>query len=211
MNIIPFEHGLELDTPTEGYVRTPGLHMSDIYGSLYKELDPKRFDKEGGPDVTRMLLGTVTENTLATVMSRHLIQGERPGEFAALASGKVVPVGTPKSIIFSPDHFFYNGATKLGEFKVTWMTIAKGIRESKFDKWWCQMGAYGYPLKMPSQVLYAYFVNGHGKWDDFDVPGRGVLKPGPLLLAWKIEWTQRQLEDNWNDLMRHARKKRMNI
>lgn len=208
---MPFDHGLVLDAPTEDYVRSPGLHVSEIYGSLYKELEPKRFDKGGGPDITRMLLGTIVENTLATVMSRHLITGERPGEFAALASGKIVPVGTPKSIIFSPDHFFYNGITRLGEFKVTWMTLAKGIREAKFDKWWCQMMAYGYLLKMPNQILYAYFVNGHGKWSEYDVPGLGMTPSGPLLRAWKLAWTERQLKDNWTMLMRHAVKKGMAI
>ena len=46
MRLDQLEHGLILNTPTEGYVRTPGLHMSDLYGSLYKGLNPKRTTSE---------------------------------------------------------------------------------------------------------------------------------------------------------------------
>lgn len=214
MKIAPFDHQLRLNVPTAGYVRTPGLHMSDIYGSLYAELDPKRFDKPGPPDEVAMAYGTGFENDLEEAIARQestRLCGERPGEYAATADAKVVPVGTPKSIIFSPDFFLYNGVTRLGEFKSTRMTIAKGIRDRKFDKWMCQMMAYAYPLQMLHARLYALFINGHGKWEDTPVPDFGVLPSGPLLLAWDIEFTVRELETNWQMLIRHARKKGMDI
>lgn len=223
MHIQPIEHGLILNQPTEGYVRTPGLHMSDIYNSLYKGLDPKRFDKGTGPDVIAMDYGSSFEEALEEAVAYYFAKrgtggSDRPGEYACLASGKIVPVGTPKSIIFSPDHFFYNCVTRLGEFKSTRMTIGPGLRDRKFDKWFCQMMAYGFPLKMRHQRLIALFINGHGKWDWFKVPDvqfkdhpKGWCPPGPLLLAWDIEFKQRELDDNWNTLMRHARKKGMPI
>lgn len=216
MNLTYFPHDLKLNTNAEGYVRTPGLHMSDIYGSLYKELMPERYDKEGGPDEIAMEYGSAfeeeLEESIANSFRRRTTGGsDRPGEFAALSNGRVVPVGTPKSIIFSPDHFFYNGVTRLGEFKSTRMTIAKGLHEKKFDKWFCQMMAYGKPLKMPQQRLYALFINGTGKWEEHKVPGIGLLPPGPLLLAWDVIFAQRELDNNWSMLMRHATKKGMDI
>lgn len=214
MKIVPFKHNLNLNTPAEGYVRSSGLHMSDIYNSLYKELQPERFNKPGGPDELAMEYGLAFEEALESAMSAGIarrLSGERPGEFAALASGKIVPVGTKRSVIFSPDQFFYNGTTKLGEFKSTRMTIAVGIRDKKFDKWFCQMKAYAYPLKLHVCDLYALFINGHGKWDDFDIPGIGIRPPGPLLQPWEIEFTDSELKDNWSVLMRHAKKKGMDI
>lgn len=216
MKIEPIEHGLVLNQPTEGYVRSPGLHMSDIYNSLFKGLDPKRFDKGTGPDVLAMDYGSSFEEALEEAVAHYFAKrstggSDRPGEYACLADGRIVKVGTPKSIIFSPDHFFYNGVTRLGEFKSTRMTIGGGITQEKFDKWFCQMKAYGKPLKMPDQRLIALFINGHGKWKDHKVPGLGLLPSGPLLLAWDLKFTQRELDDNWNMLMRHARKKRMPI
>lgn len=198
MIITEVEHGLDLSTPTEGYVRTPGLHMSDIYNSLYKELEPKRFDKGGGPDETKMSLGTSFEEILAIALAARML-GDRPGEFACLPDGRIVAIGTPGSIIFSPDHFFFNGITRGGEFKATWMSIRQGIRDKRFDKWFCQMKAYGKPLEMRHWKLFALFVNGDYSYKPPD--------GGATLKAYDIEFTQRELDDNWSMLMRHARKK----
>jgi len=210
------DHGLEIGAPTEGYVRTPGLHMSDIYNSLYKDLDPKRFGKPGGPDVVAMEYGSSFEEALEESIAANLARrmtgsSTRPGEFAATAEGLIVPVGTPRSIIFSPDHFFYEEETRLGEFKSTRMTIGGGLQQKKFDKWFCQMLCYGFPLKMQHARLVALFINGHGQWTPAEVPGFGVLPSGPLLLMWDITFTARELIDNWAIIIRHARKKGMDV
>jgi hypothetical protein len=207
------EHGLLIGAPTEGYVRIPGLHMSTIYNDLYKDIDPKRFNKEGGPDEIAMEYGSSFEEALEDLIAANLARrmtgtSERPGEFACMPSGVIVPVGTPGSIIFSPDHFFYEAIeTVLGEFKSTRMTIGGGLRQKKFDKWFCQMMAYGFPLQMECCRLVALFINGHGKWEDIEVPGFGILPSGPLLLAWDIRFTRLELENNWRMLMRHATRK----
>ncbi len=198
MRITEFDHGLVLNTPTEGYVRSPGLHMSQIYGALYEELEPKRFKSTGGPDTVKMEIGTAFEETLELALAARLL-GDRPGEFAALADAHVVPVGTPKSIIFSPDQFFYNGTTCGGEFKATWMSIRNGIEDKRFSKWFCQMMAYGKPLKMRQWRLYVLFVNGDYTYK----PPHG----GPHLRAWDVEFSQRELDDNWQMLMRFAKRK----
>lgn len=189
MKITPFEHGLDLGKPTEGYVRTPGLHMSDLYNSLHRTLDPKRYDKrdaKGNPqpmDMTKVETGTSFEEILEATLARRLL-GDRPGEFT-----------TPEGIIYSPDYlFFEEDDTILGEFKLTWYSSRNAPFDEKFDKWFTQMKAYLYHLSMKRARLYVLFVNGNYK------------PPSPKLLAWNITFTQRELTDNWNMLVRHAKK-----
>lgn len=211
MRVAYLEHGLELNRPSPGYERTPGLHMSEIYNSLYKELAPARFDKPGPPDAVKMEFGTAFEEVLEPALAmRAFGLANRPTEFACLPTGKVVRIGTPNSIIFSPDQlFFQDGRTILGEFKVTWMSISKGILDKRFDKWFTQCKAYCYPLKIEELHLFALFVNGHYKWKMTTVSDVGKQPPGPLLLSWQVKFTPRDLETNWNMLIRHARKKGM--
>jgi hypothetical protein len=209
------EHGLILSAPTEGYVRSPGLHMSDLYGSLYKELDPKRFDKrdaQGNPlpfDELRMELGSTFEEALEPILRKRVITAERPGEFVTQHAVDCVHTRTPVAIgdapcscgagvIYSPDHFLFNGVFRLGEFKLTWMGIGKGIRDPKFDKWFTQMKVYCYHLGTPYARLYAFFVNG-------DYSDMSPQFPPP----WDIEFTQKEMFEEWMALVRHGRKKGM--
>ncbi len=195
-------HGLDLSTPTPGYVRTPGLHMSAIYNALFKELEPKRFASMGGPDVTKMSVGTSFEEVLAIALADRIL-GERPGEFAADQTGRTVKIGTPGSIIFSPDQFFYPDDRDMegGEFKATWMSIRNGITDPKFDKWFVQMKAYGKPLSIRVWRLFVLFING-----DYSYKGQDG---GATLKAYRVEFTQRELDDNWRMLMRFADKRGM--
>lgn len=214
MQISPIEHGLILAAPTEGYVRTPGLHMSEIYGSLYKGLDPKRYDKRdaaGNPlpfDTLRMEVGTAFEEALEPALRARIITAERPGEYATQHPRDCryhrIPVrpGDPPcpcgaGVIFTPDHFLFNGVFRLGEFKLTWMSIRKGLKDRRFDKWFCQMKAYCYHLGTPYARLYVLFINGD------------YTDHSPQLLAWDIEFSQKELTEEWSILLRHARTKGM--
>ena len=195
MKFRPIEHGLVMGKPAEGYVRSPGLHMSDIYGSLYKALMPKRYDKrdsKGDPlpfNQTYMELGSAFEEVLEPALRDRLLGAERPGEFTTLD-------GT--NVIYSPDQFIFQGGKfYLGEFKLTWMTNTS-ITDPKFDKWLCQMKAYCFHLETPYALLYAFFVNGSG-WT------KGKADSGlPQLTAWEFEFSAKELSENWQTLKRHA-------
>lgn len=200
MRLVETDHGLVLNQPTEGYIRTPGLHLSDIYNQLYAELDPARFAKGGGPDAVKMEMGSAFEEVLEIALA-HRMLAERPGEFACLPSGRIVPVGSPNSIIFSPDQFLFNGVTRLGEFKATWMSIRQGIQDKRFDKWWTQVKGYCYPLQLLHARLYVLFVNGDYSYR----PPNG----GAVLKCYDIEFTQHELDTNWSMLMRFAARKGM--
>lgn len=200
MKITEIDHQLDLAAPTEGYVRTPGLHMSAIYNSLYAKLEPRRFAGKGDPDAVKMETGTSFEEVLEPALARRLM-GDRPSEFAAMPSGRIVKVGTPGAIIFSPDYLIFNGVMRLGEFKCTWMSIRHGIQDKRFDKWFCQIKSYCYPLKIRWARLYVLFVNGDYSYR----PPNG----GAQIRAWDLEFTERELRDNWDMLMAHARQEGM--
>jgi len=165
--------------------------MSDLYGELYKQLEPKRFDKrdkDGNPepfDLTRMELGTSFEEVLEPVLAERLL-GTRPGEFT-----------TDEGVIYSPDYLFIDddGEWVLGEFKLTWMSSRGAPHDTKFSKWHCQMMAYCYHLNINTARLFAFFVNGD------------YAPPSPKLLAWEFKFTKKELVTNWNELVRIGRQK----
>lgn len=188
MKVTPFDHGLDLNKPTEGYIRSPGLHASDLYGSFYKKFDPKRYDKrdkDGNPtpmDYVKMSLGTSFEEMLERALAERLL-GERPGEFVS-----------DEGIIYSPDYLFFEPTEIiLGEFKCSWYSSKNAPFDPKFDKWMTQIKLYSYWLQLTKARLYVLFVNGDYK------------PPSPILLSWVIEFTPRELTDEYNMIMRHAK------
>lgn len=213
-----FEHGLTLAAPAEGYVRSPGLHMSEIYGSLFKEKDPEKFDKRdknGNPipfDLAKMEMGLRFEEMLEAALRKSLF-GRRPGEYVTehavdcphrkrkLKEGLCCPCGA--GVAYSPDYLFIIEDEEdpvLGEFKLTWYS-SKGAPEiEKFDKWIVQIKSYCYHLGIRKARLYVFFVNGK-------YPKGGP--PTPELRAWHLEFNERELVSNWLMLVRHANKKGM--
>ena len=189
MKIVPIPHNLELGVST--LPRSPGLHMSQIYGDLYQDLEPKRFVRGGTPDINKMEAGLGLESVLEEGLKGRL--AERPGEFV-----------TDEGIIYSPDLIIFNDVTRLGEIKLTWLSCREVPREpgnslpQKMDKWLTQMKAYCYHLQTPYARLYAFFVNGTYKHPYT-----------PELLAWDIEFSTQELKENWQMLMNHARHKGM--
>ena len=211
MKLVEIEHGLELAKPTEGYIRTSGLHLSDIYNSLYKKLNPERYDRRdsvGNPipfDPVAGEFGTAFEEVLEPVLRRRIISAERPGEFVTQHTSDciyrrtTVKVGDSvcacgAGVIYTPDHFFFNGVFYLGEFKTTRMSSAKGLTDRKFDKWFCQIKAQCFHLKTLYARLYVFFIL--GDWTD----------KSPEFRAWDIEFTEKELTEEWRMLLAHGKR-----
>lgn len=187
MKVQQIDHGLVLAANPPGFERGAGVHMSDIYNALYAELEPERYAKGGGPDAAKMELGMAFEEILEPAIARRLFSADRPGEL------RTTP--TEGGILYSPDHFLFNGVFRLGEFKATWYTARVPITDHRFDKWFCQMKAYCYHVNTPHARLYVFFVNGDYK------------PPTPRLVAYDIEFTLKELNDNWQMLKRFAQKR----
>lgn len=187
MIIEPCPHGLE-ELGISTLPRTPGLHISEIYGDLYQRLEPTRY-KGGEPDPLHLEAGLAWEQMLEEGLKRRL-SANRPGELIS-----------PEGIYLSPDLIIANCAVRVGEIKLTWMSCREMPLErtthmpEKFSKWFVQMMAYCHILETPYARLIGFFVNG-------DYP-RGA--PRPRLLAWDLQFTSRELTDNWRMLMNHAK------
>lgn len=189
VRITEFPHNLTLGAPTEGYVRTPGLHASDLYNAFFKDYDPKRYDKkdkEGNPvpmDMAKIELGTTFEELLEPALATRLL-GDRPGEFVS-----------PEGVIFSPDYLFdLGGEIILGEFKCTYYSTRGAPTDPKFAKWLCQVKLYCHWLKLRKVRLYVMFLCGDYK------------PPSPVLKAWELVFTKQELQDEFDMVARHARK-----
>lgn len=192
MIVTPIEHDLDLFAGSPQ--RSPGLHLSDIYGPLYEQLAPKQYrGRSTGPDPLKdayITAGLSLESMMEEGLKRRM--AERPGEFR-----------TPEGIIFSPDLLIYNHALRLGEIKLTWMSSREVPRHkgeqfpAKFDKYFTQMKGYCHNLDTNLARLYTFHVN-------------GTYRPmTPELLAWDIEFSARELHENWQMLMNFARERRM--
>lgn len=199
-------HGLDFGKNAPGYVRSPGVHMSDLYNSLYERLEPKRFNHDTPMPMDKMEIGMVWEEIIEREFRKRVGVAEgtawRPGEFV-----------TPEGIAYSPDLLIANGTTRLGEIKATWMScrnvpISKEQAEAagrpdlanklatfddKFSKWFTQIKAYLYHLKLTEARLIVLFLNGNYK------------PPSPVPLAWDLAFTQRELDEEWAMLVNHAK------
>ena len=195
MIITPVPHGLEDLLAKSGPRSHDRLHMSDIYGALYKELEPERYGSDTAPDPLRLEAGLALESVVERALVDRLSGGGRPGELT-----------TEHGIVYSPDLVIFNSHTRVGEIKLTWMSSREVPREAanafppKFNKYFTQMKLYCRALETPYARLIAFFVNG-----DYD----RKRPPGPELLAWNIEFTRRELEDEWQLCMGFARQKGM--
>lgn len=191
MIVTPVPVDLELNLSAPGYVRSEGLHMSEIYNDLYQDLEPKRYVRGSLPDPLRMEAGLALEEMLEEGLRRRL-RGERPGEFVS-----------DEGIICSPDLIIFNGSTRVGEIKLSWLSTKELPTEvsnhlpPKFDKYLTQIMAYCHVIMTPYARLYFFGVNGNYK------------PPAPKLLAYDIEFTKRELDECWSMCINHAKSKGM--
>lgn len=176
--------------------RTQGVHISQIYGDLYRRLQPERYGKQGDdgppPDILEMGLSfeSQLERMLEDGLKARLAGAVRPGELIS-----------PEGIYFSPDLMCFNGTERVGEIKLTWMSTKELPIEransvpSKLDKWMVQLKSYCHLLSCPQARLIAFFA----------VPDYRHKHYGPDLRAWDIEFTARELKENWDMLIRHGK------
>jgi len=186
MKITPVRHTIDLAPGDPS--RSQGRHASDIYTSYYQTVDPKRYPKDSPPDPVRMALGLAWEQYLERLLLKQGVNAERPGELQS-----------PHGFSYSPDLFLFNGAFRVGEIKVTWMSSREWPRvrtnalSPQFDKWLAQVMLYAHEVETPHATLYPYFVNGNYRHG------------GPEFLPLNLEFSVADLRDNFSKLRQHAR------
>ena len=192
------EHGIEFAKSAPGYTRGEGLHMSTLYNAMYASLEPKRFEGGTGPDPLKMEAGLAWEELLERAIKERISSqfqegSERPHEFVEPEYG----------IIYSPDLLIFNGVPlRLGEIKLTWMSCREMPLEPtngfppKFDKWLTQIKLYCRCLETPYARLMGFFVNGN-----YSRQGDG----GPKFLVWDIEFSARELREEWDTVIGFAK------
>lgn len=73
------------------------------------------------------------------------------------------------------------------ELKATWRSSRRNL-ETDFWSWMVQMKAYCFMLRLREARLRTFFVNGNYR------------ESGPQFKQWHIEFTDKELEDNWKML-----------
>ena len=173
--------------------RSPGLHASDLYGKLFQQLDPKRYVKNAPMNWNRIALGLAWEQYLERRMQTLELDATRPGELISL-----------HGFAYNPDLFVFNGRFRIGEIKLTsmscqgWPNAPANSLPPKFDKWLSQVMLYAHECETPYATLYPYFT-------------RGNYRNGndPQFLPVEIDFTARELKDNFARLMNFGRNEGM--
>lgn len=182
MRVTPIPHGLDL-TATD-LVRSPGVHMSELFGDLYADLEPKRFKHTTAPNPLLLALGTAWENHLEFLIGKSGLEVLRPGELM-----------TDEGIAYSPDGIIMDDF-RLAEYKYSSMgtkdlpTEPSTSLPQRFGKYLCQCMCYCYHLGTPKARLYFCSVN-----RPYD----------PELRVFDIEFTAQELQDNWSAVLNNAR------
>ena len=194
---MPVSHGLEALVGNSG-PRSGGLHISSIYNSLYQDLEPDRYKRGSTPDPVLLEMGLSCEQWMEDGLKNRLMSGwERPGELEGEIDGHPV--------LYNPDLLHINGELRLGEIKYTQLsskdmpTEAANYVPPKFEKYVCQMQAYGWLMQTSYARLIVFFANGNYN---------RVRGGDPQLRAWDFEFMPRELEDNWAALVSHGRRKK---
>lgn len=181
--VLPFD--LTMNDPNRG----SGLHASDIYGDLYKKLEPERYDirnkdgSESKPPDLLMALGLAWEQYLEKALKANGVLCDRPGELES-----------EEGVKYSPDLLLVNGEDRIGEIKLTSLSTNVGPTHKKFAKYLTQGMAYAYWANIPRLRYFVLHIHGNHKGAKF-----------PKMNVWDVNFTARELRDNYRMLMNHAK------
>lgn len=218
MIITPIEHGLDL-AHSYGH-RSSGVHMSELFGSYYATTQPKRYAKKGDepPPLERWGAGMAFEEMLEEGLKARAFNTNeketvtRPGEFQTEHTSTCTRpkrLRTPGcgckcggGVAYSPDLIIFNGRDRVGEIKLNSMS-AKGIPwrlgetysgfDQKYDKFMTQLKNYAYHLGTPFGRLYSFSVREMVHFNEKNI-----------FRAWDIEFTARELFEEWDLMRRHG-------
>lgn len=175
--------------------RERGVHLSGIIQAMLKRIDPKKY--AGPRDPIRM--GTYIAGGLA--FEQILEDAIRQALFGTLQ------IERPPSMELDGVHMNADGISvelrhwelhpepepyvMVHEFKMTWMSSREFPHNDKFWKYFTQIKGYCKLFDTTLARLWVYWVNG-----DYSTHQ-------PVLMAYDLVFTQREIDDNWNMLLNH--------
>lgn len=191
------EHA-DLVLSNTGGDRAPGLHLSSIIKMLMYEKD-KKFAPDSPMNMMAIDAGYTWEEIVSHALARRhrntgIVPGFRPEPFEL------------DGVWMSPDWVNPTSDFPLEEWKSTKTSSNTNPLERQWY-WMPQVMGYAYGLwrtkqmEVPKALLRVWYIM--GAWD-FD-------KTNDLTLLrdyheFEVEWSQRELEDNWRMLLQAARK-----
>lgn len=173
--------------------RSAGVHVSeiirDISNTVIHKGQRRKFDELSDNEKARMggyvTGGFAWERVLERSLSDAFADGSliRPGEF------------TVDNIHCTPD-LLDLARQILVEWKCTWRSSRRCERiEEDFWEWFVQIKAYLRCVCLLQAELCVYFVNGDYR------------DSGPQVKIFFLEFTQREIDENWNMLFNHAKRR----
>ena len=157
--------------------REPGIHVSDIIKFMKERLGYDK-NRAGGWDLeTTWRIGLLFEEALALAFQ----DANAPSIGAFLKDG----------IWLTPDGYDPR-ERKIHEYKVTWRSLSKFAPEDDFA-YQTQIKSYCHAVGVNKAVLWVLFLMG-------DYKGTG-----PKLLQFDLEYSQHELESNWQMLINNAK------
>ena len=161
-----------------GLPRAPGLHLTDIIKHIQDTINPYKGDGFDNMALTAEI-GFIWEDLLSYVLGNRM--GKRLNDLEC------------DGIYCNPDGVGYDpldGVTPVvEEYKCTWRSINKPPTEN--PRYMMQIKSYCHVLKMKVVVMHICYLMGDYKGS------------GPLARSYRIEFTEQEIEENWNVILAH--------
>jgi hypothetical protein len=167
--------------------RTKGLHASDIYNDFYRKVDPKHYDFADDGNPLCMALGLAWERYLEEALVHNGVRAYRPHSQVS-----------KHGFEYSPDLIVSNGHDRIGEIKLTYKSPTD-LSDPKFEKWHTQAMLYCYELEIPRAEFFPiHLIESYGGRKQ-----RALYQP--VLKHYLVEYSARELKENFDMLMNHAK------
>lgn len=169
-----------------GTGRSSGLHLSGLVKSaVFRRTGKESKAIEGEQDAVRMQAGFLWERAMEYAFTEYM-QAERK------TIKKQVKV-TLDEVTGSPDGVCTKDNV-LEEYKLTWRSMKRWNEspEENFLNWFMQVKGYLWMLGLTKVRFFIFWVNGDYTYK----PGRG-----PQVTTQEFEFTQEELQENWQELM----------
>jgi hypothetical protein len=161
-----------------GLPRASGLHLTDIIKYIQDQINPYKGEGFSDAQLT-MEIGFIWEDLLSYVLGNRI--GKRLNDLEC------------DGIYCNPDGLGYDpedGKTPVvEEYKCTWRSMRKPPTDD--PRWMMQIKAYCHVLGTRIAVMYICYLMGDYKGS------------GPQSRAFRIEFTEQEIEENWNTILAH--------